>query len=255
VRVWGSAGFLGTVLAAGAWFDWLGMRSFPLITTATLVAIVVATRYLPDLREPAHPSQEQAQMWPVLRQRHVQWFLGALFFHVLAHMGIYMFFSLYLDSLGYGKTVIGLLWAVAVLAEIAWFYTQGRWMPMLSLTAWLVLSAAATALRMGVTAAAAATLPLLVLAQLLNAITFAAHHGATIGLISQYFPGRLRGRGQALFTVVAYGVPGVLGGLLGGALSARMGLQSVFWACTASSLLAAGLAFRVWRGRHATATG
>ena len=93
-------------------------------------------------------------------------------------------------------------------------------------------------------------LPLLVLAQALHAITFAAHHSVCMALMSHHFPGRLRGRGQALFTVTAYGVPGVLGGLAGGALSARFGLSAVFWACLATSALACVCALQVWRIAH-----
>jgi hypothetical protein len=59
----------------------------------------------------------------------------------------------------------------------------------------------------------------LVLAQLTHAITFAAHHLACIAEVNRFFPGRLRGRGQALYTTLGYGVPGVLGGLGGGWLS------------------------------------
>ncbi|MFZ9551197.1 MAG: MFS transporter, partial [Hylemonella sp.] len=84
-----------------------------------------------------------------------------------------------------------------------------------------------------------------VLAQALHALTFAAHHSMCITLLSQYFPGRLRGRGQALYTVLAYGLPGVVGGLLGGALSERFGLASVFWLALLSSLLATACAWRV----------
>jgi len=37
----------------------------------------------------------------------------------------------YCDELGYSKFVIGLLWAISVLIEIIWFFTQGRWLPMM----------------------------------------------------------------------------------------------------------------------------
>ncbi len=255
VRMWGSCGFLLTVLLAGACFDLFGMRFFPVITTLSLLAVLVSAWMLPDIKEVVPPSQAGLAVWPVLKRPAVAWFFASLFFHVLSHMGIYVFFSLYLDSIGYGKTVIGLLWAVAVLTEIGWFFWQGRWMPLLSLGAWLVLGALVSVLRMGLTAAAASMLPLLLLAQLSHAFTFAAHHAACIAMLSHHFPGRLRGRGQALFTVIGYGMPGVLGGLLGGSLSARYGLQSVFWVCTLTSVLASACAFKVWRGQRHAATG
>ncbi|MFZ9544275.1 MAG: MFS transporter [Hylemonella sp.] len=245
VRLWGSLGFLLTVFAAGAWFEHFGMGHFPAWTVLSLLAVVASTWWLPDLREQVQAHERPQPVWPVLRQAAVRWFFASLFFHVLAHMAIYIFFSLYLDSLGYSKTAIGLLWSVSVVVEGAFFFSQSRWLPWLSPAAWLVLCGAVMVLRMAITATAADVVGLLVLAQALHALTFAAHHSMCITLLSQYFPGRLRGRGQALYTVLAYGFPGVVGGLLGGALSERFGLASVFWLALLSSLLATACAWRV----------
>lgn len=251
VRLWGSLGFMLAVLGAGAWFENVGLSSFPLMVTLSLVALVVCAYRMPDGREAPHAHHEQSlSMRPVLAQTAVQWLFGSMFFHVLSHMGIYTFFSLYLDSLGYSKTMIGLLWAVSVTVEIGWFFTQGRWLPRFSLSAWLVICAAVMAFRMAVTASAASVLWVLVLAQALHALTFAAHHSASIALISHYFPGSLRGRGQALYTVVAYGIPGVIGSVLGGLLSEQLGLASVFWATAVTSVFALVCAYQVWRHHH-----
>jgi PPP family 3-phenylpropionic acid transporter len=152
--------------------------------------------------------------------------------------------------LGYSKTMIGLLWAVSVAVEIAWFYTQSRWLPRMPLTAWLVVCSAIMVLRMGLTAGWADVLWVLLLAQTLHAVTFATHHTVCIALILHHFPGRLRGRGQALYTVIAYGFPGVLGALLGGVISERWGLASVFWVSLVISLVATFTAYRVWRLQH-----
>ena len=250
VRLWGSLGFLVTVFVAGGWFEHHGMRHFPAWTALTLLAVVASVWALPDLKEAVHPSAAKVPVWPILQQRPVQWLFASLFFHVLSHMGMYVFFSLYLDSLGYSKSMIGVLWAVSVIVEIAWFFTQSRWLPLLSLTAWLVVCAGVMVLRMGITASAASVLPLLLVAQALHALTFAAHHSVCIALLSHHFPGQLRGRGQALYTVIGYGFPGVIGGVLGGVLSSNYGLASVFWATTAISLIAFGCSFKVWRLQH-----
>ena len=250
VRLWGSLGFLITVVSAGWWFERFGMGHFPAWTLVTLAAVVVSVWLLPDFKETAHHEDAHSNMWPVLRLPAVRWFFAAVFFHVLAHIFIYVFFSLYLDSLGYSKTVIGLLWALSVVIEIGWFFFQGRWLPLLSLTGWLVLAAALMALRMGLTAALPMVLTLLLLAQALHASTFAAHHTGCIALLSHHFPGRLRGRGQALYTVVGYGLPGVLGGLGGGLLSSALGLGSVFWLASACALVAMGCALRLRRLEH-----
>lgn len=250
VRLFGSLGFLVTVVAAGVWFQQRGLQDFPAWTLLTLVAVTISVWFVPDLKESVHPDEPKIRVGPVLRQPAVRWLFASMFFHVLAHIFIYIFFSLYLDELGYSKTVIGLLWAASVLVEIGWFYTQGRWLPLLSLTGWLVLASVLMVLRMGLTAGLPLVWPLLLIAQATHAITFAAHHTVCIALLSQHFPARLRGRGQALYTVIGYGVPGVLGGLLGGVLSTRWGLTSVFWLAGGTALVAAGCALRLWRLEH-----
>ena len=251
VRLWGSMGFMLAVLGAGAWFEHFGMAIFPVVASLSLLAVVLTAYWLPDAKEAPHPREAGAlSVRHVLLQANVRWLFCSIFFHVLSHMGIYTFFSLYLDSLGYSKTMIGLLWAVSVTVEIAWFFTQSRWLPLMSLTAWLVVCSGVMALRMSVTAAAASVVWLLVIAQATHALTFAAHHSACIALLSHHFPGRLRGRGQALYSVIGYGIPGVIGSLLGGQLSAHLGLASVFWATAVTSLLAMGCSAMVWRLRH-----
>ncbi|TNF59637.1 MAG: MFS transporter, partial [Burkholderiales bacterium] len=137
-----------------------------------------------------------------------------------------------------------------VVIEIGWFFTQARWLPRLPLTGWLVLVSAVMALRMGLTAGAAQWLWVLLLVQGLHALTFAAHHTACIALLSHHFPGRLRGRGQALYSVLGYGLPGVIGGLGGGLLSQAFGLRTVFWVSAACALVAAGCAWRLRAIEH-----
>ena len=253
IRLWGSVGFLVTVMVAGAFFERAGMYHFPAWTVATMLAVTLSVFCLPDLKEaiPAHALR--VNVMPVLRQRAVQWFFASVFLHVLSHIGIYVFFSLYLDSLGYSKTMIGLLWALSVVVEIGWFFTQSRWLPRMSLPAWLVLCSVAMVLRMGLTASSAQVLVLLVVAQVLHALTFATHHTVCIALLSQHFSGRLRGRGQALYTVIGYGFPGVIGGLAGGMLSTHYGLTSVYWASMVISALAVACALGAWRHHHAPA--
>jgi PPP family 3-phenylpropionic acid transporter len=238
VRVWGSIGFIVVGSVSGFVLDLTGIEWFPVLCSGVLALLLYAAFQLP-------PSIDSAQSEPVgqgavavLRQPVVAWFFAGIFLTVLAHTSLYAFYSLYLASLGYGKGEIGLLWSAAVAAEVGWFAFQGRWVQRLPMHGWLALAAAVSALRFAAIAAFAAEAAVLVVAQLLHAITFAAQHSACIAVISRHFPGRLRSRGQALYTVLGYGASGVLGGVAGGALSERFGFASVFWAASAVSLAA-----------------
>lgn len=248
VRLWGSAGFMLTVFAAGACFERWGMGSFPAWTAATLAMVLLCTWWLPNVKEAPHPTHAAREpIAPALRKPAVRWFLASLFFHVMAHFAVYAFFSLYLDALGYSKATIGALWAVSVVVEIAWFYAQGRLIARRSMERWLVICAAATVLRMALTGGLGGWLAALFVAQVLHALTFATHHTACIALVSRHFPGRLRGRGQALFTVTGYGFGGVLGVLAGGAVVARWGFPAMFAGAAGLGLLALACAERVRR--------
>jgi MFS transporter, PPP family, 3-phenylpropionic acid transporter len=251
VRLFGSLGFMLTVLGAGAWFEAFGMRHFPWLVALSLIVLVLCSWQIPEHRT-VHATEETVQektpvAWRKLREPAVAWLFVSIGLHVLSHMGMYVFFSLYCDELGYSKTTIGLLWAVSVIIEIGWFYSQGRWLPFLPLSAWLIVCALAAALRFAVTAGLGEQLWLLFAMQALHAITFAAHHTVCTALLAQHFPDRLRGRGQALYTVLGYGVPGMIGSWAGGLISAAFGLRSVFWIFAGVALLAAGCAIKVWR--------
>jgi PPP family 3-phenylpropionic acid transporter len=249
VRLWGSAGFLLTVFLAGAWFQRFGMGSFPAWAAVTLALVLLCTFLLPDTREQptAHAKHEKQPVGPVLRQPVVRWFFASLLFHVMAHFAIYGFLSLYLDALGYNKAMIGLLWAVSVAVEIGWFFGQGRFISRLPMARWLVVCGVATVLRMALTGGLGFSLVALFLAQMLHALTFATHHTACIAMVSHHFPGRLRARGQALFTVIGYGVGGMVGVLAGGAFASRFGFQAMFGVATLLAVLATLCAWRVAR--------
>jgi PPP family 3-phenylpropionic acid transporter len=74
-----------------------------------------------------------------------------------------------------------------------------------------------------------------------------------IALLSEYFAPAMRGRAQALFTVVGYGLPGVLGSLAGGLLTQKYGLSAVYWSSLAISLVAMTCALKVRHLRGLTA--
>jgi PPP family 3-phenylpropionic acid transporter len=231
-----------------------GIEVLPVLAVATFVALAVAAwrlpRGLPSSAVAATPGARGVLV--VMRQPAVGWFFASVFLTVLAHVPLYTFFSLYLVENGFGKTTVGLLWAVSVVGEIAFFWTQGHWFARWNAQAWLMAAAAAAVLRFAATAAFGDVLAVLVLAQVLHALTFAAHHASCIAVVDRHFAGALRGRGQALYATLGYGVSGVLGGLASGAISQRFGLSALFAAAAVVSVAALGCA---WRSRVLAAQG
>ena len=248
VRMWGSVGFIVAVLGAGALLQPLGIAAFPWLVVLINAALLLAAYRLPRGHEERPDGQPAPRVGPTLRQPAVRWFFASVFFTVLAHTSLYAFFSLHLDALGYGKQAVGALWAVSVAAEVMFFMQQGRWFARLTPHGWLLLAAGVAALRFAGMAWAGPLLWLLVLAQLTHAITFAGHHAGCIALIGRYFPGRLRGRGQALYSALGYGLSGLIGGVGGGWLIDRLGFAGLYWSAAGAALAALGAA---WAARAA----
>ena len=105
---------------------------------------------------------------------------------------------------------------------------------------------AVAALRFTAIAAFGSVPIVLLLVQCTHALTFAAQHSSCIGVINRHFPGRLRGRGQALYTVLGYGASGVIGGLAGGAVSEVYGFAAVFWGASIAAAIGMLCSARAW---------
>ncbi|HET9823623.1 MAG TPA: MFS transporter [Burkholderiaceae bacterium] len=251
VRLWGSMGFIVSVVLFGALLQRVGIQALPLATVLMFALLVVAAARVPSAQALAatERSAPDGGIRAVLRRREVAWFFAGCFFTVLAHTALYVFFSLYLVSLGYGKGAVGLMWAVSVAAEILFFWRQGRWFARWDAHTWLVIAALVSVLRFAGLALFAGSWPALVALQLLHAVTFAAHHAACISVVDRHFRGPMRGRGQALYTTLGYGISGVAGGVLGGAVAERAGYPAVFAAAAAVALLGAYCCWRSLRSR------
>jgi PPP family 3-phenylpropionic acid transporter len=248
VRVWGSIGFIAAASLFGALLQSTGIAAFPGFLLALVASLALVAWRLPRhaASSSGPPVASGAGVWQALRQPAVAWFFASVFFTVLAHTSLYAFLSLYLDALGYSKSAVGALWAVSVAVEIAFFWTQGHWFSRWSAHTWLLAAAALSVLRFGAMATMGGSLVLLVVTQSLHAVTFAAHHAACTSLVGRYFPGPLRGRGQALYSTLGYGLSGVIGGVGGGAISQRWGFDAVF---AAASLVALVATLCCWHSR------
>jgi PPP family 3-phenylpropionic acid transporter len=236
LRVWGSIGFVVVVLAAGPLFDRVGIAWAPalgLVLTALLVAAAFHVREaLPSAGHVEHVSVRRR-----LREPRVRWFLASAALMVFAHGTYYSYFSLYLYQLGYSKAAIGVYWVAGVLLEIVFFYTQGRFFARFGIYPLLAASFVLAVLRFALIGELAAWWWVLLVAQLLHAVTFAVHHSASVLLIQRWFGGRAAARGQALYISLAYGVGGTSGALVAAALWTGLGPRAAFLGASLAAAL------------------
>jgi PPP family 3-phenylpropionic acid transporter len=169
----------------------------------------------------------------------------------IAHAPYYVFYSIYLKTMGYSATMTGLLWALGVVAEIVLFIYMSKVLARFSLRAILLCGIAAGIVRWLMVAYLANSLLWLVVAQLLHACSFGAVHIVSVLFIQQYFGTRHASKGQALYNSVSFGVGGMLGSMFSGDYWESLG--STFVYSTGSLCCAVALLISYhWVGRENT---
>lgn len=238
IRLWGSLGFLATVLAAGAWFARAGFGAFPVLLLAALAASAVVAAFVPDAPR-AQPVAGPASLRAALVAPGVVPLFGALLLMQAGFGAYYGFFSLYVGTLGWSPGAVGAFWALGVVAEIVAFAVLPAWSSRVRPGRLLAAACVVTALRWLATAVLADRIAWLVAAQLMHAASFAVYHAVAVRMVLDAFPGRLAGRGQALHATIAYGVGGASGTMASGWLWDAVGPASPF-------LFATGAAVGAW---------
>lgn len=250
IRLWGSVGFIVTVMGVGLLLDAAPISSQLWVSWVLLLGTLVSALTLTEV--PARAGQAAGSILVVLRQRKVVFLLGAGLLMSAAHGALYVFYSIHLVAQGYGKTLVGLLWTLGVVAEIFVFLFMPRISRRVSLRQILLACFALAVLRFLLIGWTVEFIGLLVFAQLLHGASFGAHHAATMAALNRWFVASQQARAQALYGSVAYGAGGLGGALLAGALWESAGAAITFSAASALALL--GLAM-VWRGVPADSAG
>ena len=246
LRLWGSVGFIVAVNAAGLILDWRGVDMMPWIGMFLLVLTGAASMHLHDT--PHAPSAAAApSVRGLLKKREVRAFFVSTFLMIAAHGAIYVFYSLYLEQIGYSKTVIGLMWSLGVVAEIVFFFYQAPIFRRFGVR-WLMLASLVIAVvRFLMIGFGAESLALLLIAQVMHAATFGVHNSAAVASMQRWFSGPLQARGQALYVSISAGLGGTLGGLALSGTWDHFGARAVFLLAaifSAGGVLAAMLSYR-----------
>ncbi|HEX2242620.1 MAG TPA: MFS transporter [Gammaproteobacteria bacterium] len=243
IRLWGSVGFIITVIVLGPVFEHIGIKWLPVIMLALLIAISINTLLVNERKGPQH--SDVGSFGKALRQPVVIALLAVCFLLQASHGPYYAFYSIYMQDHGYTRGLIGWLWALGVIAEIGVFLCISRWLPRFGAPRLLRIALAVAAVRWLLIALAPDYLAVMLIAQIMHAGSFGLYHAAAICLIHQLFPGRLQGRGQALYSSLSFGLGGAVGSLMSGYMWAAAGGQ---WAYGAATLMAAVGVMVAWRG-------
>lgn len=245
IRLWGSVGFILTVAGLGPVLDRHGTELLPIVLMLLFITIWFSSLLVPEEAAAHKPLHEP--ILQVLRRPEVISLLVLCFLLQASHGPYYTFYSIYLEEYGYRRSLIGQLWALGVIAEIGVFLVMHRWMPRFGPRNLMLAAVVLTTLRWLLIATFPTQLWIMILAQTLHAASFGLYHAVAIHLFHERFPGRLQGRGQALYSSISFGAGGAVGSLASGYLWDGIGPQGMYVVAAATSLLAGWFTLRAIR--------
>ena len=228
IRVWGSVSFIIAVVGSG----WLLGGPATASLDNTVLALVLAASIVLLLACLALPSPAArpvaGSLWRPLGRfaadRRFWLFVASGAALQSSHQLYYGFGTLYWRELGFSDTVIGVLWAEGVVAEIVLFWLSAPLVARIGPLGLMALGGAAGILRWsllgvmpGLTAAA--------VLQLLHGCTFGASHLGAMYFLARSVPPSAAASAQSLYAAVSAGLGSGLVMLAAGAIYTAYGGQ------------------------------
>lgn len=216
IRLWGSVGFVCAVSGGGWLFDRVQLSLLPTLIVVALALMWGSTLTIREATKTTKIRPQTQNLWRRLRQPALITLLLGLMLAYFSHGSYYSFYSIYLEQLKHDKTTMGLLWSLAVLAELLVFALMPLLLKRFSVATILLVSACATSLRWLGIAFGADWIGILVFCQLLHGLSFSAVHACAIELLYRYFGNDYQGRCQALYYSLCVGAGQATGALVSG---------------------------------------
>lgn len=243
IRLWGSIGFIVTVSLLGVLIDWAGPKVIFPAGVVCLVLLLIVSLFMRDVSLTAPAKRIASGSIRSLISPKVILLLVLCVLMQASHAPFYTFFSIYLESYGYSKSLIGVLWSLGVVFEIIVFIFCHKIMRRYRLTHLLSLTFLIAGIRWFLLAQYPETLTVVLISQVMHAITYGLYHSVMIQLIDRYFQGPYQVRGQALYSSITFGVGGAAGSIASGYIWTFYGANALFYSVGFMMLVVAVFSF------------
>ncbi|MCN4144838.1 MAG: MFS transporter [Thiohalomonas sp.] len=227
VRGWGSVGFIIAVISVGILLNSIEIDNLPIIVLLLLTGIAISTLMIFDHAGAPHENLH-LPIVKILKNKQVIALLLACLFVQASHGPYYTFYTIYAESHGYSNSWIGILWAVGVLSEVLAFAMMPWLVKRFGLRRLLLASLFSGSLRWFLIGFYIDNVYITSFAQIFHASTFGIYHAVAIAYIHRYFKGKNKGKGQALYSSISFGLGGAIGSLYGAYLWESLGASWTF---------------------------
>jgi PPP family 3-phenylpropionic acid transporter len=213
IRAWGSISFIVMVLVLGKIIDLYSVDIILILILAGSLMLAAISAGIPAIQAPKKDLLTPGA--GSLLEKRVIVFLFCAFLMLVSHGAYYGFFSIHLANMGYGSTFIGITWALASTAEILVMIKSDKIFSRFSLENVLFFSFLVAAFRWMILFFAH-SVTLILLSQILHAVTYGTFHMASILYIDRLAPEKAKTLGQAVNNALTYGLGLMVGFFVNG---------------------------------------
>ncbi len=241
IRLWGSIGFILSVVVLGRMLEWFSLDYYPQLLLVILIGIVASSWWVPNAQPVVSSVRVAGEgfLRQLIRPGVMAFYISVALIQ-LSHGPYNTFLTLHLEHLGYTRGIIGLLWALGVIAEVLMFMVMSRVLQRFSVRQVLITSFVIAALRWLLLGNLADHLAILIVAQLMHAATFGSFHASAVHFVQRSFGPRQQGQGQALYAALS-GTGGAMGALYSGYSWNALGASWTFAIASLAAVAAAVL--------------
>ncbi|WP_299177017.1 MFS transporter [uncultured Neptuniibacter sp.] len=248
IRLWGSIGFIVTVVGIGAILDMISIRWLPWLLLLLMLLIWLNTLLIPGGRLSGSTMVSSAgskSFMQLLCRPQVIAFFVICFLVQFGHGAYYTFYSVLMVDVGFSRAEVGMLWAIGVIAEVVVFIYMHLMLQHWGIRKIILASLLLCIVRWILIGVIPDNLGAMLFAQLLHAATFGSLHAVGISLVHHYFSERTHGQAQALYSSVGFGLGGALGAFISGLVWDKYGSLITFSFSAFASFVAIVLAL-IW---------
>lgn len=242
IRTWGSVGFAFSSLIVGEILSRIGI-GYMMYPYLFFGAILLITSFaIKDVETDSTPVSFQ-DVKLLMKNFPYVLFLSIMLFITITHRASDSFIGLYIAELGGAEDLVGIAWFVGVISEAAVFALAAFWFRKFHPISFTILASVLYSFRWLLYSFIDS--PYLIIAfQFLHGLTFGIFYVATFDFVTRLIPQHLQSTGHLIFYSVFFGISGIVGSLLGGAVLERFGGATLYFSMGIIALL--GLLLFIW---------
>ena len=201
-RLWGSISFILAAFLIGIFVDKKGISYIPILMTIGAILVFISICNIPKIK--SLPSRHNISIYSLLNNRSFLPFLLACGAIQSSHGMYYGFSSIYWKSIGINESIIGGLWAEAVIFEIILLAFFSKIKNLFNSKFFIIIAGLLATIRW-ILMVYADNIIFISLIQVLHAFTFGLTHIAAIYFIFEIMPSRAQAKCQALYSAISMG--------------------------------------------------